>query len=71
MSDAVHLDTRDGIAIISIDNPPVNAVSPGVPQALARAFARVQSDQHISGAVLIGKGATFIAGADIREFEPV
>lgn len=71
MSDAVHLDTRDGIAIISIDNPPVNAVSPGVPQALARAFARVQSDQHISGAVLIGKGATFIAGADIREFAKI
>ena len=67
MSDLVSL-TRDGeIGIITINNPPVNALSPGVPEGIAAAKNKVQTIQ-IKGAILIGGGRTFIAGADIKEF---
>lgn len=52
-----------------VDNPPVNALSPGVPEEIKRAIAEIVADEQIKAAVLIGAGATFIAGADIREFE--
>jgi 3-hydroxyacyl-CoA dehydrogenase len=68
MSELVTL-TRDGeIAVITVNNPPVNALSPGVPEGIAEAVAQVSNDDSIEGAVLIGAGRTFIAGADIREF---
>jgi 3-hydroxyacyl-CoA dehydrogenase len=71
MSDLVQL-TRDGeIAIISIDNPPVNALSPGVPEAIGAAVDALAADPQLRAAVLIGRGRTFIAGADIREFERI
>jgi 3-hydroxyacyl-CoA dehydrogenase len=61
--------TRDGeIGVITINNPPVNALSPGVPEGIAAAIERVKNDDSIQGAVMIGAGQTFIAGADIREF---
>jgi 3-hydroxyacyl-CoA dehydrogenase len=68
MSDLVQL-TRDGdIAVITIVNPPVNALSPGVPEGIGESVAAIQDDDAIKGAVLIGSGQTFIAGADIKEF---
>jgi 3-hydroxyacyl-CoA dehydrogenase len=68
MSDLVTL-TRDGeIGIITINNPPVNALSPGVPEGIEAAIEQVKSDPSIAGAVMVGAGQTFIAGADIREF---
>jgi len=68
MSDLVQL-TRDGeIAVITIVNPPVNALSPGVPEGIGESVAAIQNDNAIKGAVLIGSGQTFIAGADIKEF---
>ncbi len=68
MSELVKF-TRDGeIAIITVDNPPVNALSPGVPEGIAAAIGQIEADETISGAVLIGSGQTFVAGADIREF---
>jgi 3-hydroxyacyl-CoA dehydrogenase len=68
MSELVTL-TRDGeIGIITINNPPVNALSPGVPEGIEAAVEQVKSDPSITGAVMIGAGQTFIAGADIREF---
>src|SRR4026208_1361493 len=67
MSDLVSL-TKDGdIAVITINNPPVNALSPGVPEGISGAIAAIGSDSDIKGAVLIGSGQTFIAGADIKE----
>jgi 3-hydroxyacyl-CoA dehydrogenase len=61
--------TKDGdIAVITIDNPPVNALSPGVPQAIEAAIDEVNADAAIRAAVIIGAGRTFIAGADIKEF---
>lgn len=68
MSDLVTL-TRDGdVAVITINNPPVNALSPGVPEGIAAAIATIGQDEEIKAAVLIGSGQTFIAGADIKEF---
>ncbi len=43
---------RDGISVIEVDNPPVNALSPGVPEAIAQAIAAAQEDPSISAIVL-------------------
>ncbi len=56
------------IAIITIDNPPVNALSPGVPEGIAEAIEEISNDPSVKAAVLIGGGRTFVAGADIKEF---
>src|SRR6266568_2721713 len=68
MSDLVQLTKENGIAIITINNPPVNALSSGVPEGIAEAIEQLQEDGDIQAAVLIGGGRTFIAGADIKEF---
>lgn len=68
MSELVQL-TKDGeIAIVTINNPPVNALSPGVPEGIAAAMEAIAQDESVRAAVLIGGGTTFIAGADIKEF---
>ena len=68
MSDLVQF-TKDGdVGIITINNPPVNALSPGVPQGIADGIAAISADPEIKAGVLIGGGRTFIAGADIKEF---
>src|SRR6202166_2582585 len=68
MSDLVTFSNQDGIGIITVNNPPVNALSPGVPEGILAAVQRAQSDDGVKALVLIGAGRTFIAGADIREF---
>ena len=71
MSELVSL-TRDGeIAIITVNNPPVNALSPGVPEGIGEAIAKAAQDDAVKGVILIGGGRTFIAGADIKEFGKV
>jgi 3-hydroxyacyl-CoA dehydrogenase len=68
MSDLVQFTKNNGIAIITINNPPVNALSPGVPEGIYEAIENIDKDDRIRAAVLIGGGRTFIAGADIKEF---
>jgi 3-hydroxyacyl-CoA dehydrogenase len=68
MSDLVQLTKDNDIAIITINNPPVNALSPGVPEGIATAIEQIDKDSSVKAAVLIGGGRTFIAGADIKEF---
>ncbi|HET9183872.1 MAG TPA: 3-hydroxyacyl-CoA dehydrogenase NAD-binding domain-containing protein [Candidatus Angelobacter sp.] len=68
MSDLVQLSKDNDIAIITINNPPVNALSPGVPEGIAEAIEKIQKDPSVKAAVLIGGGKTFVAGADINEF---
>lgn len=63
------VSTQDGVLVVTIDNPPVNALSDGVPQGLAAAFARAAEASDIEAVVVIGAGRTFIAGADIKELE--
>jgi 3-hydroxyacyl-CoA dehydrogenase len=68
MSDLVQFAKDGNIAVITINNPPVNALSPGVPEGIAEAIERVGTDGDVHAAVLIGGGRTFVAGADIKEF---
>ena len=69
MSQLVRYEIRDRVAIITIDNPPVNALSPGVPEGISEAVARADNDSSADAIVIIGAGATFIAGADINVFK--
>jgi 3-hydroxyacyl-CoA dehydrogenase len=64
----VRFETVDGIGVITIDNPPVNALSPGVPEGIVENVERGNADPAIKAMVLIGAGRSFIAGADIRQF---
>lgn len=68
MSDLVQLSKDNEIAIITINNPPVNALSPGVPEGIAESLQQISKDSTVKAAVLIGGGTTFVAGADIKEF---
>ncbi len=68
MSDLVQFTRHEDIGVITIDNPPVNALSPGVPEGIAAAIEAAANDSNIHAVVLIGAGRTFIAGADIKEF---
>ncbi|HYM12188.1 MAG TPA: 3-hydroxyacyl-CoA dehydrogenase NAD-binding domain-containing protein [Bryobacterales bacterium] len=68
MSELVTLTKQGDIDIITINNPPVNALSPGVPEGIAGAIAAAASDESVRAVVVIGAGRTFIAGADIKEF---
>jgi 3-hydroxyacyl-CoA dehydrogenase len=68
MNAPVRLERDGDIAVVIIDNPPVNASSAAVREGLLAAIDTVRSDTGLRGAVLIGAGNTFIAGADLREF---
>src|SRR5208282_3034290 len=64
----VRFEIVNGIGVITIDNPPVNALSPGVPEGIVENVERGNADPAIKAMVLIGAGRSFIAGADIRQF---
>ncbi len=68
MNNLVKLSKDNDVAIITIDNPPVNALSPGVPEGIGEAIDQINQDSSVKAAVVIGGGKTFIAGADIKEF---
>src|ERR1700686_1195247 len=68
MDDLVQLTRDKDVAIITINNPPVNALSPGVAKAIGQTIAQVGHDDGVKAVVLIGGGRTFVAGADIKEF---
>lgn len=57
------------VALITLDSPPVNALGSAVRQGLMAAFARAAADPEAHAVVLACAGRTFIAGADIREFD--
>jgi 3-hydroxyacyl-CoA dehydrogenase len=68
MRQLVGYEVRDHVAVITIDNPPVNALNAGVPEGISEAVERACADATADAIVLIGAGATFIAGADINIF---
>ncbi len=68
MNNLVRITKDNDIAVITIDNPPVNALSPGVPEGILAAIDEINSDPAVKAAVVIGGGRTFVAGADIKEF---
>ena len=64
----VRYAVEDGIGVITVDNPPVNALGPGVREGIIEAVERGNADPQVTAMVLIGAGRSFIAGADIRQF---
>ena len=68
MKGTVHYEVRDNIALMTIDNPPVNPLSSGVRQGLSDGVAKALADDAVAAIVLTGAGRAFIAGADISEF---
>ena len=68
MKSVVTVEVAGNIGVISIDNPPVNALSQPVRQGLFDAIDSLESNTGMDAAVLVCQGRTFIAGADISEF---
>ncbi len=64
----VHFDVEDGVGVITIDYPPVNALGPGVSEGIMEALDKGEADDAVKAFILIGAGRSFIAGADIRGF---
>src|SRR5712691_5784449 len=69
MPGLVGYETKDRIAVVTIDNPPVNALGPGVWEAVEEAISRGLGDPEVDAMVLMGASATFVAGADINVFK--
>ncbi|MCC7485568.1 MAG: enoyl-CoA hydratase/isomerase family protein [Burkholderiales bacterium] len=67
-AETVRFEVEDGIGVITIDNPPVNALGPGVREGIVAAVDKGNADPNVTAMVLIGAGRSFIAGADIRQF---
>ena len=68
MNDLVRSSVESGIGVITVQNPPVNALSPGVPEGILEGLRRFADQDSVRAIILIGDGRTFIAGADIKEF---
>ena len=62
----VKYEKRDGVGLVLVDNPPVNAFSVGVPRGIMESLAAAAADPDVSALVVAGSGRTFIAGADIK-----
>src|SRR5260370_7800232 len=71
MSELVQLTNQNGVAVITINNPPVNALSPGVPEGIAAAFAKIERDDSVKAVVVIGGGRTLVSGAGLNEFAKI
>src|SRR5258708_22511888 len=67
MSDAVLRSTQGRIGILTINNPPVNALAAAVRTGIKDGIEAFGNDSNIDAVVLIGGGRTFIPGADIPE----
>src|SRR6202158_2161491 len=64
-----RFEREQDVAVRTIENPPVNALSPGVPEGLKAAIEQSNADAEVRALVVIGGGRTFIAGADVNEFQ--
>jgi 3-hydroxyacyl-CoA dehydrogenase len=69
VSKVVNVGVEGDVAVVTIDNPPVNALDRGVREALVPALDRVAKDGGVRAVVLACAGRTFVAGADINELE--
>ncbi|MBM4761842.1 enoyl-CoA hydratase [Bacillus sp. B15-48] len=69
MTQLVHLEKQNGIATVTLDNPPMNVLSKQVTQELKEVFTTIQEDPEVIAVVVTGNGdRAFMAGADIKEF---
>ncbi len=68
MTDVIRLERRGDIALILVNNPPVNALGHAVRKGLLDAFQQADEAPEVTAVVLVCEGPTFMAGADIKEF---
>ena len=68
MKGTVLYEVKDNVALLTVDNPPVNPLSDGVRTGLYESLTKAEEDDSVLGVVLTGNGRAFIAGADISEF---
>jgi len=68
MGQLVRFEREQHVAVVTIENPPVNALSPGVPEGLKVAIEQANAVTEVDAIVVMGSGHTFIAGADVNEF---
>ena len=68
INDVTNFGTDSNIAILTLNSPPVNALSAQVREGLHEGIKKAKDDKSVEAIVLICKGRTFIAGADITEF---
>jgi enoyl-CoA hydratase/carnithine racemase len=68
--DFFHLETKDGVCVLTIDRPPVNALSRELYESLAKVIDHIESSQHIRAVVLACKpdAKAWIGGGDLKEF---
>jgi 3-hydroxyacyl-CoA dehydrogenase len=72
-SDSIHpspvsYELRGKVLLVTLDNPPVNALGVDVRRGLAAAIEHAESNEAVDAVLIVGAGRNFIAGADIREF---
>jgi 3-hydroxyacyl-CoA dehydrogenase len=68
MEQTVRMERRGDLAVLTIDNPPVNALSHSVRVGLLETLPRLEADAGVKAILLVCAGSTFSAGADVREF---
>jgi 3-hydroxyacyl-CoA dehydrogenase len=68
MSDVAQYAIRDGIAVITLNNPPVNGLGNALRAGVMEALKKAEADASVKAVVLIGSAKAFSGGADIREF---
>ncbi|MGH8804965.1 MAG: 3-hydroxyacyl-CoA dehydrogenase NAD-binding domain-containing protein, partial [Polaromonas sp.] len=66
--EVVKTERRDSVLVVTIDNPPVNALGVDVRRGLVAAIDAAEADSAVAAVLIVGAGRNFIAGADIREF---
>ena len=65
----IKVELKDGVAVLTLDNPPVNQMSPQLMQDFRDAVGEAFEDAQVKAVVLTGVGKNFIAGADITQFK--
>jgi 3-hydroxyacyl-CoA dehydrogenase len=68
LTDMVDYTVEDSVAVLKINNPPVNALSHSVREGLLSGLEKAHNDDSVTAIAIICEGQTFIAGADITEF---
>lgn len=68
VNDVTSYEVEGRVAVVTVDSPPVNALSAAVRQGIAAAVGKAQADPAVGAVVLLCGGRTFFAGADITEF---
>ena len=68
INEVTSLEIKDSVAVLTLNSPPVNALSANVREGLNNGVSAAIEDESVKSIVIICEGRTFIAGADITEF---